>query len=168
MAEKKWRSEIRLVGDSAAAERASAEDVSEGDRPFILTIMGDFSGAGEGGSGGESGALADRRFVEIDRDNFDAVLKRFGVCWQGVLGGTAGGQEESQISIQLGFRELDDFHPDRIVRRIEPLRRLVETRSALHDPSRFEAAQAEIKTWAMPEGPATQETAPPPPRRDGG
>lgn len=97
----------------------------EPDSPFHILIAGDFSG----------GAGRKRAPVMIDRDNFDDVLARIAPELRLPIG-------ESEIALK--FRELDDFHPDRLFERLGPFQALRDLRRRLADRSTFAAAAAQI------------------------
>jgi len=94
--------------------------------PFVLGIMADLSGMPE-----ESlPRLKDRKFVEIDRDNFDKVLSgmkpRLAFQVDNRL------QEDgSKLNVELKFNSLDDFEPEQVARQVQPLRKLLEARGRL-------------------------------------
>jgi type VI secretion system protein ImpC len=141
---KDWRSEIRLVGDVEAAARPGDEAGARAEAPVLISVLADLGAAAADGD-----TLGRRRFIDIDRDNFDAVLARHDVRWGGSLRGMGGGADVD-VPVELTFQALDDFHPDRIVERIAPLRQVLELRRALDDPSRFEAAARAIGEWLAP------------------
>ncbi len=96
--------------------------------PFVVGVLGDFSGKPEEALP----ALKNRKFVEIDRDNFDQVLSgmkpRLAYNVDNRL------QEDgSKVGVELKFNKMDDFEPDSIVQQVEPLRKLVEARQKLSD-----------------------------------
>ena len=96
--------------------------------PFVVGVVGDFGG----NSDAEQKRLKDRRFVNIDSDNFDEVLggvepvARFQV--QNHLA-----EDDSHFAVQLRFRSMDDFRPESVVQQVEPLRQLLEARGKLAD-----------------------------------
>lgn len=96
--------------------------------PFVVGVMGDFTGKPEE----ILPALKNRKFVEIDRDNFDQVLAgmkpRLAYNVDNKLQG-----DGSKVGVELKFTSLDDFEPDNIVQQVEPLRKLVEARKKLSD-----------------------------------
>ncbi|WP_246796566.1 type VI secretion system contractile sheath small subunit [Burkholderia perseverans] len=107
-------------------ERGDAIEVKE--LPFVVGVVGDLAGQSEV----EMPKLRDRKFVNIDRDNFDDVMK--------AIEPRAAFQVENKLSedggkfaVDLKFRSLDDFDPDQVVNQIDPLRRLIEARSKLAD-----------------------------------
>ncbi len=107
-------------------ERGDAIEVKE--LPFVVGVVGDLAGQSEV----EMPKLRDRKFVNIDRDNFDDVMK--------AIEPRAAFQVENKLSadggkfaVDLKFRSLEDFTPDQVVNQIEPLRRLIEARTKLAD-----------------------------------
>jgi len=95
-----------------AAETASA--VLDSDSPFRILVLGDFSGRAQRG---EKAPLPERRAVKIDCDNFDEVLE----------------QMEVKLEVpfaKLRFRELEDFHPDRLYRAAPVFEQLENLRPA--------------------------------------
>ncbi|MFV0389454.1 MAG: type VI secretion system contractile sheath small subunit [Pyrinomonadaceae bacterium] len=96
--------------------------------PFVIGVMGDFVGKPEE----PLPALKDRKFVEIDPDNFNQVLSgmnpRLAYTIENKLQ-----DDGSKMGIELTFKDIEDFDPDNIVQQVEPLRKLVEARQKLAD-----------------------------------
>lgn len=96
--------------------------------PFVMGVLGDFSGRPDE----PLPRLKDRKFVEIDRDNFDKVLEgmkpRLAFKADNKLTG-----DDTKIGVELRFKSIDDFHPEQVATQIPPLRKLVETRRRLSD-----------------------------------
>ena len=96
--------------------------------PFVVGVMGDLAGQSEV----EQPRLRDRKFVNIDRDNFDDVMKgiepRAAFQVENRLSETGG-----KFAVDLRFHSMSDFNPDEVVAQIEPLRRLLDARSKLAD-----------------------------------
>ena len=96
--------------------------------PFVLGVMGDFVGKPEE----PLPALKNRKFIEIDPDNFNQVLEgmapRLAYTIENKLL-----DDGSKMGIELKFNNIEDFEPDNIVRQVEPLRKLVEARQKLAD-----------------------------------
>lgn len=96
--------------------------------PFVVGVLGDFSGQ----PADALPPVRDRKFVQIDRDNFDQVL--FGMKPRLVLRVPNKLSEDGgSMSVELKFDSLSDFHPDNLVQQVEPLRKLVELRQNLND-----------------------------------
>jgi type VI secretion system protein ImpB len=96
--------------------------------PFVVGILGDFSGKPDE----PLPKLKDRKFVEIDRDNFDKVLEgmkpRLAFKVDNKLT-----DDDTKLAVELRFKSIDDFHPERVAEQISPLRKLVEARKKLSD-----------------------------------
>jgi len=96
--------------------------------PFVLGVMADLSGQPKE----QLPRLADRKFVEIDRDNFNAVLNsirpRLALRVKNRLT-----DEDTDLSVELNFDKLEDFDPGAIARQVGPLRELLELRGQLKD-----------------------------------
>lgn len=94
--------------------------------PFVLGVIGDYSGNPRE----PLPKLKDRRFVGIDRDNFDDVMKAAAPRLTARAPNRlteAGGL----LPVELEFHSMRDFEPQNVVRQIEPLRRLLEARQRL-------------------------------------
>ncbi|NOY73159.1 MAG: type VI secretion system contractile sheath small subunit [Gammaproteobacteria bacterium] len=98
--------------------------------PFVVGVMGDFSGDPTE----KLKPLKDRRFVQIDRDNFNDVLKSMTPGLNLRVKNTLKG-DGSEFGVDLKFESMDDFEPAAIVNQVEPLKRLLETRNRLRDLS---------------------------------
>ena len=98
--------------------------------PFVVGVMGDFSGD----STAPPKPLKDRRFVQIDRDNFNQVLANMTPGLKLKVKNTLKG-DGSEFAVDLKFSSMDDFEPAAIVEQVEPLRKLLETRNKLRDLS---------------------------------
>jgi type VI secretion system protein ImpB len=96
--------------------------------PFVMGIMGDFSGDPTK----PLAPLADRKFVQIDRDNFNEVMSRIGPGLKLRVDNTLTG-DGSEIAVDLKFDSIDDFEPARVVDQVPALKQLMETRNKLRD-----------------------------------
>jgi type VI secretion system protein ImpB len=95
--------------------------------PFVVGVLGDFSGSPDK----PLKALADRDFVQIDRDNFDKVLAGSNARLAFRVDDKLTGQEGSQLGVEVRFRSMDDFSPENVAKQVEPLRKLLDTRDKL-------------------------------------
>ncbi|MGA7802247.1 MAG: type VI secretion system contractile sheath small subunit [Gammaproteobacteria bacterium] len=102
--------------------------VAEKELPFVVGVMGDFSG----NPTKPLKSLKDRKFVQIDRDNFDDVMTRMTPGLNLKVENTLAG-DGSQMAVDLEFKSMADFEPGRVVDQVEPLRKLMETRNKLRD-----------------------------------
>ncbi|MBZ9610906.1 type VI secretion system contractile sheath small subunit [Rheinheimera baltica] len=96
--------------------------------PFVVGVMGDFAGQNTEALK----PLKDRRFVQIDRDNFDEVLKRMNPKLNFKVDNKLSG-DGSEFSVELQFKSMQDFEPASIVKQVEPLDKLMSTRNKLRD-----------------------------------
>ncbi len=96
--------------------------------PFVVGVMGDFSGK----PAEPLPRLKERKFVSVDRDNFDQVLAgmkpRLAFKVDNKLA-----DDNTQLSVELNFKSLQDFEPEQVVNQVEPLRKLLEARRRLSD-----------------------------------
>ena len=107
-------------------ETEGAVEVKE--LPFVVGVMGDFSGDPTE----PLAPLKDRKFIQIDRDNFDQVMRRMAPGLQYRVENTLA-EDGSEMVVNLKFESIDDFEPGRVIEQVEPLKRLLETRNKLRD-----------------------------------
>lgn len=96
--------------------------------PFVMGVLGDFSGDPTAALK----PLKDRKFVQIDRDNFDDVLSKMTPGLKMKVENTLQG-DGSELGVELKFNSIADFDPARVAEQVEPLRKLMETRNKLRD-----------------------------------
>ncbi len=96
--------------------------------PFVVGVMGDFTGQ----STLEQKELRDRKFVQVDADNFNDVMSRLQPGLDFKVKNTMQ-DDDSEIAIKLAFKSMDDFHPAKVAEQVEPLKKLIETRNRLRD-----------------------------------
>jgi type VI secretion system protein ImpB len=96
--------------------------------PFVVGVLGDFSGQ----PAETLPRLKERKFVSIDRDNFNQVMAgmkpRLAYKVDNKLT-----DDDTKLGVELNFRSLDDFEPEQVVRQVEPLRKLLDARQRLSD-----------------------------------
>ena len=100
----------------------------EKELPFVVGVLGDFSGDPTE----PLRPLADRKFIQIDRDNFNDVMARMTPGLNLRVENTLKG-DGSEMAVSLKFRSMADFEPENVVKQVEPLRKLQETRDQLRD-----------------------------------
>ena len=100
----------------------------EKELPFVVGVMGDFSGDPTE----PLKPLKDRKFIQIDRDNFNDVMRRMTPGVQMKVENTLAG-DGSEMAVDLKFSSMEDFDPANVVNQVEPLRKLQETRDKLRD-----------------------------------
>ncbi|BBP70255.1 type VI secretion system contractile sheath small subunit [Pseudomonas sp. TH08] len=96
--------------------------------PLVVGILADLSGKPLE----PLAKLTERRFTEIDRDNFNEVLASIGPRATLQVNNTLSG-DDSKLNIELNFKHIDDFDPVKVVEQVTPLRRLFEARQRLRD-----------------------------------
>lgn len=96
--------------------------------PFVVGVLGDFSG----NPLEPLPKLKDRKFVFIDRDNFNGVLKGIKPRLTYRVDNTLA-KNGTQLGVELNFNSLEDFEPQNVVKQVEPLRKLLEVRNKLAD-----------------------------------
>ena len=100
----------------------------EKELPFVVGVLGDFSGQPTE----PLKPMKDRKFVQIDRDNFDDVLARMTPGLRFRAENTLKG-DGSDLAVDLKFRSMDDFEPGAVAQQIPALRNLLEKRNQLRD-----------------------------------
>jgi type VI secretion system protein ImpC len=142
--------DIRLASGPSEAPARPADDA-----PFRILLLGDFSGRPA-----LDVPLTGRRPVPIDRDNFEEVLPKLDVrvC---LPAGQVGPEP-----LTIPFRELDDFHPDRLYEQLEVFDALRDLRARLGNPRTFDSAAAEVRSWAGSRAAAGNEAKSPPSSSD--
>ncbi len=109
-------------------------DVEKGDAieqkelPFVVGVLGDFSGNPEQ----PLAKVKDRKFVNVDLDNFDDVLEGMAPRVTYRVPNKIS-DEGGEFGVELKFKSIDDFRPEAVVQQVEPLRRLLESRTKLAD-----------------------------------
>ena len=96
--------------------------------PFVGGIMADLSGKPEE----PLPKLKDRKFVEIDRDNFNDIMDSINprLVFQ-VANKLA--DDDSKMNLELKFNHMDDFNPVAVLKQIKPMAKLYEARQRLSD-----------------------------------
>lgn len=97
--------------------------------PFVAGIMADLSGKPEE----PLPKLKDRKFVDIDRDNFNDVMGAIGPRVVVQVDNKLKKDDESNLNVELKFKNMDDFNPLNVVKQVEPLQKLYEARERLSD-----------------------------------
>jgi type VI secretion system protein ImpB len=94
--------------------------------PFVVGVLADLSGKPDE----PLPLLRDRKFVDIDRDNFNEVMKgakpRLAFRVDNKLT-----EDDTKLGVELRFTNMDDFEPEQVVQQVEPLRKLLEIRREL-------------------------------------
>lgn len=97
--------------------------------PFIMGLLADLSGKPEA----PPPPLKERKFVEIDRDNFNGVMASIKPQLAIQVPNRLVADAKDNISVKLAFAKLDDFSPVEVLKQVPALRQLFETRERLRD-----------------------------------
>lgn len=103
--------------------------IEEKELPFVMAVLGDFTGQPTE----PLEKLKDRKFAEVTLDNFDDVLASMKPHLAFTVDNKLSDEEGGKIAVDLNFKSLDDFSPDRVAQNVEPLQKLLELRSQLAD-----------------------------------
>lgn len=114
---------VQLTYDVEIGDAIEAKEL-----PFVVGVLGDFAAQ----SKEPQGKVRDRKFVNVDMDNFDDVMEgmapRAAYRVKNRLT-----PEGGELGIDIEFRKFEDFRPEAVVQQVEPLRKLQEARSKLAD-----------------------------------
>lgn len=98
--------------------------------PFVMGVLGDFTGHPTD----PLPKLKERKFVEIDPDNFDKVLEamkpHLSLTVENKLSEDS---NAGQLRVDLSFKSMDDFEPGNIAKQVAPLKELLDLRTRLSD-----------------------------------
>jgi type VI secretion system protein ImpC len=132
MSQERW-GEVNL---DVTAGREHSLATPNDDVPFRIAILGDFSGRANRDVVEAGPALQKRIPVRVDRDDFDEVMSRLAPSLSLSL--------DPDVNTSLEFRDLDDFHPDRLYARVPIFRSLRELRARLADANTFHDAARDL------------------------
>jgi type VI secretion system protein ImpB len=96
--------------------------------PLVVGIMADLAGKPDKAQM----PMKSRKFVQIDRDNFNDVMESIGprLAFQA---DNKLKDDDTKMNVELRFSKIEDLRPEAIVKQIEPLRKLFEARQRLND-----------------------------------
>jgi type VI secretion system protein ImpB len=100
----------------------------ERELPFIVGVMGDFSG----NPTTPLRPFQERKFVQIDRDNFNDVMTRIAPELNLRVENKLA-DDGSEMPVQLKFKSMDDFEPGQVAQQVPALKKLLDTRNQLRD-----------------------------------
>lgn len=100
----------------------------EKELPFVIGVLGDFSGEPTS----DLPSFGERKFVQIDKDNFDQVMARMTPGLNLRVENTLS-DDDSTLPVNLEFKSLSDFDPAQVVEQIPALKALLESRNQLRD-----------------------------------
>jgi type VI secretion system protein ImpB len=114
------RERVNIVYRPATGD--AQEDV---ELPLKILVMGDFTGKAD------DRPLEDREPINIDKDNFNEVLKAQGVGVDVTVPNKLSGEPDEDMNVSLKFESVKDFSPEAIAKNTPELNRLLELREAL-------------------------------------
>jgi type VI secretion system protein ImpB len=100
----------------------------ERELPFVVGVMGEFSG----NPTQPLRSLKERKFIQIDKENFNEVMERIAPELNIKVNNTLAG-DESLVPVQLKFKTMEDFEPGRVAEQVPALKKLMDTRNQLRD-----------------------------------
>src|SRR5947209_10265698 len=97
--------------------------------PFVMGVLGDFTGQPTE----PLPKVKERKFVEVNPDNFDSVLESMRPHLAFSVDNKLSNDPDSKLKIDLNFKSLQDFEPDQVARQVQPLNELLQLREKLSD-----------------------------------
>jgi type VI secretion system protein ImpB len=98
--------------------------------PFVMGVLGDFTGQPTE----PLARVKDRKFVDVNPDNFDSVLANMKPhLAYSVENKLSEDPDAPKLKVDLNFKSMDDFSPENVARQVGPLRELLELRDRLAD-----------------------------------
>ena len=114
--------------------------------PFVMGVMADLSG---NASDVAKPAMADRKFANVDMDNFDSYMESVQPAVQFRTENRLADKPGEQVGMKLTFKKMADFEPAAIARQVPALRALLEAREQLSNLQRYMdgkvAAEAKLR-----------------------
>ena len=135
------RFDVAFKGQLSKARKEASD-------PFRILVIGDF---GSPHPRGERAPIADGP-REVSTETLDAIIAKLAPEVRLEFVGT------SDPTLTIRFASLEDFHPDRLLEHVAPLRTLCDLRDGLKAPATFEASAAIVRAWTQP----SASVAPPP------
>jgi type VI secretion system protein ImpB len=98
--------------------------------PFVMGVLGDFSGQ----PSQPLPRLRDRKFTEVNPDNFDQVLEGMKPHLSFAVENKLSEEPDApQLKVDLHFKNMDDFSPENVAKQVKPLKELLDLRTRLSD-----------------------------------
>jgi len=108
-------------------------EVSKGDAqekielPMRLMVMGDYKGRPD------DTPLADRELINLNKDNFESVLKSMDVTLEYTVPDTLKGGEDDEMKVELDIDSMKSFDPEEVAKQVPQLNRMLAMRNLLQD-----------------------------------
>jgi type VI secretion system protein ImpB len=98
--------------------------------PFVVGVLGDFTGQPEQ----PLSRLKERKFVEVNPDNFDSVLEGMKPHLAYTVENKLSEEPDApNLKVDLKFTKMEDFEPQNVARQVKPLKELLDLRTRLSD-----------------------------------
>ncbi|RJP44575.1 MAG: type VI secretion system contractile sheath small subunit [Desulfobacteraceae bacterium] len=104
---------------------ATGDAKEEVELPLRILVMGDFT------QSPDDRMLEEREPINIDKDNFNEVLKEQNIGLSLTVPNKVSGEPDDELSVNLNFESIKDFEPEAIARKTPELKKLLELREAL-------------------------------------
>ena len=107
----------------------TGDAVEQKEIPFVVGVLSDLSGQPDK----PLPPIKERKYVEVDRDNLDEIMEGIKPRLAYSVDNKIEEASDAKIAVELTFKSLDDFHPEKIAEQVEPIRKLVEARKKLYN-----------------------------------
>ncbi|NTZ52931.1 type VI secretion system contractile sheath small subunit [Citrobacter gillenii] len=122
---------VQITYDVEIGDATSAKEL-----PLVVGVMGDFTHSTDN--------LRERKFINIDKDNFSDVMTSMRPQAEFMVDSTLP-EHTGKLAVSLTFNTIDDFSPDNLINQIEPMRKLMELREQLCDLRNRAASNERLK-----------------------
>jgi type VI secretion system protein ImpB len=104
---------------------ATGDAKEEVELPLKLLVVGDFT------SQPDDRMIEERDPINIDKDNFNEVMKAQNIKAEVTVPNKLSGEDDSELAVSLNFESIKDFGPEAVARKVPELNKLLELREAL-------------------------------------
>ena len=122
---------VQITYDVETGDAETAKEL-----PLVIGVLGDYSSSEK--------PLRERKFIRIDKDNFDEVMTSMSPKAHFMVNSVIPGNE-GQLNVELVFKCKDDFSPDNVIQQVDCLKNLSELRSQLCDLRNRAASNEKLK-----------------------
>lgn len=123
----KWMGRNRPPRVQITYDVEIGDAVEKRELPLVVGVLADLAGK----PASAPPKMKDRRFVEIDRDNFDEIMAKIAPRLDMSVPDTMKG--DGNLKVELNFKQFADFHPEAIVQQVPRLQKLLQARLELRD-----------------------------------
>ena len=108
----------------------SGEGREKKELPFVVGVMSDLAG---NNPGSEQKSLKERKFINVEHDNFDNVMDRMKPGVKIKVKNTVDESSDKEMNVSLNFEKMEDFEPQNIAKQVPPLKKLLDARTQLEE-----------------------------------